>query len=68
VDAGGALSEFERMEEKVSEQEARAKAYAELDQDTLDTRFKQLEEEDQINRELEELKAKSGRSSGAPPA
>lgn len=68
VDAGGAMSEFERMEERVSEQEARAKAYAELDQDTLDTRFRELEEEDQVNRELEELKAKSGRGSGAPPA
>ncbi|MBM2811068.1 MAG: pspA [Chloroflexi bacterium] len=68
VNAGGAMSEFERMEERVSEQEARAKAYAELDQDTLETRFRELEEEDQVNRELEELKAKSGRGSGAPPA
>src|SRR5437763_2674280 len=58
VDAGGALSEFERMEEKVEEQEAQAKAYADLDQDTLDTRFRHLEEEDAVNKELEALKAK----------
>jgi len=65
VDAGGALSEFERMQEKVEEQEAQAKAYADLDQDTLDTRFRHLEEEDAVNKELEALKAKkSGTSSG----
>jgi phage shock protein A len=68
VDAGGALSEFERMEEKVQEQEARAKAYAELDQDTLDTRFRELEEEDEVNKELEALKTKAGRGSSGPPA
>lgn len=62
VDASGALSEFERMEEKVEEDEARAKAYADLDQDTLDARFKQLESEEELNRELEALKTKVGRS------
>jgi phage shock protein A len=66
VDAGGALSEFERMEEKVEEQEARAKAYADLDQDTLDTRFKHLEQEDQIDKELEALKASRGPTSTPP--
>ena len=60
VDAGGALSEFERMEEKVEEDEARAKAYGELDQDTLDTKFRHLEQEDAVNKELEELKARKG--------
>src|SRR5437763_12310202 len=60
VDAGGALSEFERMEEKVEEDEARAKAYADLDQDTLDTKFRHLEQEDAVNKELEELKARKG--------
>jgi phage shock protein A len=64
VDAGGALSEFERMEEKVEEDEARAKAYAELDQDTLDEKFKLLEEEDELNRELAALKSKMGSGSG----
>jgi phage shock protein A len=68
VDAGGALSEFERMEEKVEEEEARAKAYADLDQDTLDERFKQLEEEDELNRELAALKSKMGAGSGGGSA
>jgi phage shock protein A len=64
VDASGALSEFERMEEKVEEEEARAKAYADLDQDTLDEKFKQLEEEDELNRELAALKSRMGTGSG----
>jgi phage shock protein A len=48
------------MEEKVDEQEARAKAYAELDEDTLDQRFKQMEQEDDVTKELEALKSKVG--------
>jgi phage shock protein A len=63
LDSGSALSEFERMEEKVEEQEAQAKAYADLDQDTLDTRFRHLEEEDAVTKELEALKAKRGGTS-----
>jgi len=66
VDANGALSEFERMEEKVEEDEARAKAYADLDQDTLDEKFKQLEEEDDLNKELAALKSKMGQGSSSP--
>ncbi len=62
VDTSGALAEFERMEEKVEEEEARAKAFADLDQDTLDERFKQLEEEEDLNRELAALKARMGRT------
>jgi phage shock protein A len=66
MDTGNALSEFERMEQKVEEQEATAKAYADLDQDTLDTRFRHMEEEDAVNKELEALKAKkSGSSPGS---
>ena len=52
------------MEEKVDEQEARAKAYAELDKDTLDERFKQMEQEDEVSKELAALKAKVGTGSG----
>jgi len=63
VDSNNALGEFGRMEERVQEQEARAKAYGELDQDTLETRFRHLEQDDQVSKELEELKAKAGRSS-----
>jgi phage shock protein A len=58
MSSGSALSEFERLEQKVDEEEAKAKAYTDLDQDTLDTRFRALEEEDAINKELEALKAK----------
>lgn len=58
VDVGGALSEFERMEDKVEVQEARAKAYAELETDTLDDKFKKLESEDAVDSELAALKAK----------
>ena len=64
ADSSSALSEFGRMEEKVEEQEARAKAYAELDEDTLDQRFKQMEQEDDIGKELEALKAKVGSKPG----
>ena len=64
ADSSSALSEFERMEERVDEQEARAKAYADLDEDTLDQRFKQMEQEDEIGKELEALKARVG----SPPA
>lgn len=60
VDASGALSEFERMEEKVEEEEARAKAYTELDQDTLDEQFRELEEHDALDKELAELKSRRG--------
>ncbi len=73
ADSTSALSDFQRMEEKVDEQEARAKAYAELDEDTLDQRFKQMEQEDDISKELEALKSKvgggpssSGTGSGTP--
>lgn len=58
VDSSGALGEFERMQEKVEEDEARAKAYSELDQDTLETKFKNLEQEDELNKELAELKSR----------
>jgi phage shock protein A len=63
ADSSSALTEFGRMEEKVEEQEARAKAYADLDKDTLDERFKQMEEEDEVTKELAALKARAGSGS-----
>jgi phage shock protein A len=66
VDTSGVTGGFERMEEKVRTQEARAKATAELDRDTVDERFKQLEQTDKLDSQLEELKAKLG--PGTPPA
>ena len=54
----GALSDFERLEGKVEEQEARAAAYTDLGTDTLDTQFAALEQETEVDRQLAELKAK----------
>ncbi len=54
----GALSEFERLEERVQLQEARASAYTELSTDTLDQKFQTLEQETEVDRQLRELKAK----------
>ncbi len=62
MDNAGALGEFERMAEKVDEEEARAKAYADLDEDTLETRFKAMEHDDNVERDLAELKARKGGS------
>ena len=66
VDASGVMGGFERMEEKVRTKEARAKAAASLDHDTVDERFKQLEEEDELDVQLREMKAKLG--GGSSPA
>ncbi len=54
----GSLSEFERLEEKVEQQEARAAAYTELSTDTLDQKFAALEQETDLDRQLRELKSK----------
>jgi phage shock protein A len=65
LDTSGALASFERMEDKVAQQEARASALADLDHDSTDQRFAMLEQESQIDKQLEELKAKKGLGSGA---
>ncbi len=62
---------FERMEDKIRQQEARAKALGDLDRDTTEERFKQLEQEDEIERQLQELKGQVGASPSTgslPPA
>jgi phage shock protein A len=64
LDAGGALASFDRMEDKVNQQEARASALAEIDQDSTDQRFALLESESQLDDQLAELKAKKGLGSG----
>jgi len=53
-----AFEGFERLEAKVIEQEARAKAMASLQTDTLEDRFKELEQESDVDRQLAELKRK----------
>jgi len=52
----GSLSEFDRLERKVEEQESRAQAYTELSTDSLDQKFAALESESEVDRKLRELK------------
>lgn len=61
----GATSEFARMEERVSEQEARAKAASELDADTLESRFAALEQETSLDTDLAALKARRAARAGS---
>jgi phage shock protein A len=66
VDTTGVMGGFERMEEKVRTREARAKALGDLSTDTVDERFRQLEEEDEVDRQLREMKAQLGGGSTPP--
>jgi phage shock protein A len=60
LDTSGALASFDRMEDKVNQQEARASALADLDHDSTEQRFALLEQESEVDKQLEELKAKKG--------
>lgn len=60
LDQSSALASFDRIEEKVNQQEARAAALGELDTDTMEHRFKLMEQESEVDRQLNELKAKKG--------
>ena len=60
-----ALSAFARMEEKVEEQELRADAVRELDRDTLEVRFEQLEQEAGLEEQLQEMKARMALPAGS---
>lgn len=64
LDSGGALAGFERMEDKVKMQEARASALSEMDTDTVDQRFAMLEQESEVDEQLAALKAKKGLATG----
>ena len=66
VGRSSAAADFDRLEEKVSMQEARAKAAAELEGDTLDAQFAALESESSLDSDLAALKAR--RSGGQLPA
>ncbi len=68
VDTTGVMGGFERMEDKVRGQEARAKALGDLDRDTVDERFQQLEQEDDVDRQLQALKAQLGTGSTNKPS
>lgn len=67
LDTSGGLAGFERMEQKVSREEAQAAALGELDRDTLEERFALMENETTIERQLEELKAQRALGSGSEP-
>src|SRR4051794_5737215 len=62
IQSVGGLSQFERMERRVEEQEARAQAYTDLSTDTLDDKFAQLEGESEVDRQLRELKERRQQS------
>jgi phage shock protein A len=65
LDQSSALASLERMEEKVTEQEARAAALGEVESESVDQRFAALETQEQVERELAALKAKRGLTSTA---
>jgi phage shock protein A len=56
IQSVGGLSQFERMERRVEEQEARAQAYTDLSTDSLDQKFAALESESEVDRQLREMK------------
>jgi phage shock protein A len=60
LDSSSALTSFNRIEEKVNQQEARAAALGELSQDTTERRFELLAQDDDVSRQLAELKARKG--------
>ncbi len=53
-----ALDKLDRLEERVDDQLNRANAMAELEQGTLDSKFRDLERDQEVDAELEELKRK----------
>lgn len=57
VNTGNALNAFDRMEEKVMQLEARSEAITELGTDSLEKQFASLEEGNDIEAELEAMKA-----------
>ncbi len=67
ISTPSALSQFEQLEQRVEEQEARADAARELETDTLEEKFAHLESETQLESDLAALKAKvSGSPQGQP--
>jgi phage shock protein A len=60
LDQSSALTSFSRIEEKVNQQEARAAALGELDNDTMDHRFQLMQQESEVDKQLAALKEKKG--------
>jgi phage shock protein A len=63
-----AFEGFERMEDKVREKEAMAAASAELERDPLEDKFAELENTDDLDRQLAELKEKVKGGGSGPSA
>jgi phage shock protein A len=55
-----AMDKLDQLEEKVDDRLARADAMAKLEGDTLDSKFRDLERDSEVNSELAELKKKLG--------
>lgn len=68
LDQNSALASFNRIEEKVNQQEARAAALGELDTDTMDHRFQLLEQQSEVDTQLAALKEKKGLAAPAADA
>ncbi|MFN0074309.1 MAG: PspA/IM30 family protein [Chloroflexota bacterium] len=62
IDKTSAVSDFERMDDRVSRQEAEAKALRQLETDDVEERFKKLESDSDVDAQLADLKSKMGRS------
>jgi phage shock protein A len=62
LDQSSALVNFERMEDKVEQQEARASALGELSSNSVEDRFEALETGYKVGHELAALKAKKALS------
>ncbi len=58
IRGSGTMGEFDRLEQRVQEQEARAAAYTDLSTDRLEDKFAALEQESDLDRQLRELKAR----------
>ncbi|HNP70341.1 MAG TPA: PspA/IM30 family protein [Kouleothrix sp.] len=56
----GALDKLDQLEERVDDRLARADAMAKLESGTLESKFKDLERDQEVNSELAELKRKLG--------
>lgn len=64
VNTAPAMSAFRRLEARVDEQELRASALEELDTDTVEARFQELERADQLDQQLRELKERGRAATG----
>lgn len=60
VGQAGALDKLDQLEERVDDRLAEAEAMAQLEGDSLENRFRKLEQQSSVDSELEELKRKMG--------